>query len=47
MVANSGEGRGRCSEFGGGRCGGQVCGYSDGVGKAGVSNAEGLAVEGW
>ena len=46
MVADSGEGRGRCSEFGVGVTGGRVCGYSDGVGKAGVS-AEGLAVEGW
>ena len=27
--------------------GGRVCGYSDGVGKAGASDAEGLAVEGW
>ena len=47
MVANSGEGHGRCSEFGGGRYGGQVRGYSDGVGKAGVSDAEGLPVKGW
>ena len=47
MVADSGEGRRRCSEFGGGRYGGRVCGYSDGVGRAGVSHAEGLAVEGW
>ena len=27
--------------------GGQVCNYSDGMGKAGVSDAERLAVEGW
>ena len=44
MVADSGEGWGR---RGSGRYGGRVCGHSDGVGKAGVSNAEGLAVEGW
>ena len=36
MVADSDEGRGRCSEFGGGRYGGGMCGYSDGVGRAGV-----------
>ena len=45
MVADSGEGRGRCSEFSGGRYKGRVCGYSDGVGRAGVSDAEGMAVE--
>ena len=45
MVADSDEGRG-CLEFGGGRYGGGMCGYSNGVGRAGVGDAEGMAVEG-
>ena len=47
MVADSGEGLVQCLEFGGGRYGERVCGYSGGVGRAGVSDAAGLAVEGW
>ena len=46
MVADSDEGWG-CSEFGGSPYGGGVCGYSDGVGRASVGDAEGMAAEGW
>ena len=46
-LVDSDEGRGRCLEFGGGRYGGRMCGYSDGVGRAGMGDAEGMAVEGW